>query len=147
MFFYGKVLGVELPWMSEIGRPKPARHLPVVLSPQEVAALLREMDDEHRLLAQLLYGTGMRINEAMQLRVKDIDFHHGAIMVRQGKGRKDRVVMLPQSLVGALRAQLAHARAVWQADQDSGHGGVELPHALERKYPHPRAGASWACVT
>lgn len=142
LFFYGKVLGIDLPWMAEIGRPRTTRRLPVVLSPEEVARILCLLVGEHRLLAQLLYGTGMRINEGLQLRVKDLDFDHGAIIVREGKGKKDRVVMLPQRLVAGLREQLGRVRLLWQADQDSGHGGVFMPDALERKYP--RAGHSWA---
>ncbi len=83
----------------------------------------------------------MRITEGLRLRVKDIEFEHGTIVVREGKGGKDRAVMLPQSLVPALKAQLAKARVLWSADQAAGRGGVEMPHALERKFP--RAGASW----
>ena len=141
LFFYGKVLGMDLPWMKEIGRPRTKRRLPVVLSPDEVARLLCFLDGEHRLFAQLLYGTGMRINEGLQLRVKDLDFERSTIIVREGKGGKDRAVMLPQRLVSALREQLARARLIWAADQEAGRGGVEMPDALERKYP--RAGSSW----
>jgi integron integrase len=115
--------------------------LPVVLSPDEVASLFRGLEGEHRLFAQLLYGTGMRLTEALQLRVKDVDFAHRSIVVRHGKGGKDRVLMLPQSLMPALREQLKVARGLWSADQAAGRGGVEMPDALERKYP--RAGASW----
>ncbi len=106
-----------------------------------MASTLTLLQGEHRLLAQLLYGTGMRIHEALQLRVKDVDFEHQAIVVREGKGGKDRVVMLPQSLVPALREQLGRARVLWAADQAQGNGGVAMPDALERKYP--RAGSSW----
>lgn len=141
LFLYGKVLEVQLPWMAEIGRPVPKRRLPVVLTPEEVTAVLTGLDGEHLLLARLLYGTGLRITEALQLRVKDLDFGQRAIFVREGKGGKDRVVMLPQALLADLRAQLAHGRLVWSADVAAGQAGVELPHALERKYP--RAGASW----
>jgi integron integrase len=141
VFFYGKVLGVDLPWLKEIGRPQARKRLPVVLSRDEVARLLQVMDVEYRLLAQLLYGTGMRISEGLQLRVKDIEFDHGAIIVREGKGGKDRAVMLPQVLIPALKEQFARARVLWAADQAAGRGGVEMPHALERKFP--RAGAAW----
>ncbi len=123
LFLYGKVLGLQLPWMSEIGRPRSQRRLPVVLTKPEVLAVLAQMGGPHRLLAQLLYGTGMRISEALQLRVKDIDFEHRAVIVREGKGNKDRVVMLPQSLVPALREQLGDARALWSKDQTDGRGG------------------------
>jgi integrase len=127
--------------MTEIGRPRSQRRLPVVLSKDEIARVLALLEGEHQLLAQLLYGTGMRISEGLQLRVKDVDFEHQAIVVREGKGNKDRVVMLPQALAAALRAQLTRSRAWWLADQAAGRGGVFMPDALERKYP--RAGASW----
>jgi len=141
LFLYGKVLQVRLPWLSTIGRPTVQKRMPVVLGHTEVAAVLAALEGEHRLLGRLLYGTGLRLNEALQLRVKDLDFEHLAVVVREGKGRKDRVVMLPQSLQAALREQLRHARSVWQQDADAGRSGVELPHALDRKYP--RAGQSW----
>jgi integron integrase len=142
LFFFGKILGVDLPWMKEIGRPRTKTRLPVVLSPDEVARILRVLKGEHRLFAQLLYGTGMRINEGLQLRVKDVDFGLGTIIVREGKGGKDRAVMLPQRLVTGLREQLARARVLWSADQEDGRGGVAMPDALDRKYP--RAGMSWS---
>lgn len=142
LFLYGKVLGLCLPWMQDIGRPQAMRRIPVVLSRDEVAAVLSLMDGEHRLLARLLYGTGLRITEGLQLRVKDVDFANGALIVRSGKGGKDRIVMLPQSLRAELRGQLARSRVVWAADLESGQAGVEMPYALERKYP--RAGQSWA---
>ncbi|MDY0747747.1 integron integrase [Paucibacter sp. R3-3] len=142
LFLYGKVLGVGLPWMAEIGRPQVKRRLPVVLSQSEVMAILDHMEGTRRLLAQLLYGTGLRISEALQLRVKDLDFAHGAVIVREGKGAKDRVVMLPESLVPGLHEQLNAARSLWTFDQAEGRGGVFMPDALERKYP--RAGAAWA---
>jgi integron integrase len=142
LFLYGKVLGVQLPWMAEIGRPRSQRRLPVVLDAEEVRRALALMQGEHQLLAQLLYGTGMRITEALQLRVKDVDFARNTIIVREGKGGKDRAVMLPKTLLSGLQAQLARARVIWSTDQQEGRGGVEMPHALERKYP--RAGASWS---
>jgi len=141
LFLYTKVLGIVLPWMQEIGRPRVKKRLPVVLSRDEVSAALRHLHGVHRLFAQLLYGTGLRITEGLQLRVKDVDFAHSAIVVREGKGGKDRIVMLPQALVAGLREQLACSHDLWLADQAEGRGGVEMPHALERKYP--RAGASW----
>jgi integron integrase len=141
LFLYGKVLRQQLPWMQEIDRPVPKRRLPVVLSQDEVVTVLDRMQGVHQLLARLLYGTGLRITEALCLRVKDVDFTQRAIYVRQGKGGKDRVVMLPQVLVQPLREQLGRVRQVWAADGEAGCAGVELPYALERKYP--RAGASW----
>ena len=141
LFLYSKVLGMQLPWMSDVGRPRVKQRLPVVLSRDELGAVFRGMAGEHRLFAQLLYGTGMRLSEGLRLRVKDVDFAHRAIVVRHGKGGKDRVLMLPQSLVPPLREQLLRAHTLWAKDQADGRGGVELPDGLARKYP--RAGASW----
>ena len=142
LFLYQQVLGQRLPWMESIGRPQRRPRLPVVMSAHEVAAVLAQLEGTHRLLARLLYGTGMRIAEALQLRVKDVEFDRRVIVVRAGKGGKDRVVMLPETLAPALRDQVRRARALWQADVQAGLAGVQLPDALERKYP--RAGASWA---
>ena len=116
--------------------------IPTVLTVQEVRTLLSHMAGTEALLAALLYGSGLRLREALGLRVKDVDFDRQAIIVRSGKGDKDRVVMLPRALVPRLRAQLIQVRAVWGQDRATGRGGVYLPHALERKYP--RAGESWA---
>jgi integron integrase len=113
-----------------------------VLTREEVATLFSFLDGEMALLAKLLYGTGMRLMEGLRLRIKDVDFDRRVIVVRDGKGGKDRVVMLPQSLAPALKAQLLHARGVWDADAKAGRGGVETPHALERKYP--KVGNTWA---
>jgi len=141
VFLYQRVLGLDLPWLAEIGRPKSRIRLPVVLTHDEVGQVLMALESPHRLLAQLLYGTGMRIMEGVRLRVKDVDFEHQALIVREGKGFKDRVVMLPASLAPALRDQVARARLVWAGDRALGHAGVHMPDALARKYP--RAGASW----
>ena len=141
LFLYTKVLGVELPWLKEIGRPRERHRLPVVLSTVEVAALLSRLEGVHGVLARLLYGTGMRISEGLQLRVKDVDFDHRSIVVRAGKGDKDRVLMLPGSLELALRGQLSRAREAWEDDRRADAPGVALPDALARKYP--RAATSW----
>jgi integron integrase len=141
LFLYQKVFGQNLPWMQAIGRPKRQARLPVVLSVDEVARVLTLMVGEHKLLAQLLYGTGMRISESLQLRVKDVDFERRTIIVRHGKGGKDRALMLPQAIATPLREQIARARLLWAADGEAGRSGVHLPDALERKYP--RAGVSW----
>lgn len=110
VFLYSKVLHVSLPWVAQLERPRVRRRLPVVLSRDEVLGILAQMQGEHALLARLLYGTGMRISEALQLRVKDVDFPHQALIVREGKGGKDRVLMLPQSLAQPLRDQLSRAK-------------------------------------
>ena len=141
LFLYQKVLGLSVPWMQEISRPQRPPRLPVVLSHDEVARVLAALPVDYRLFGQLLYGTGMRLLEGLRLRVKDIDFARRAIVVREGKGGKDRIVMLPASLEQPLRAQLAAAHAVWASDRASGVAGVQVPNALDRKYP--RAPLSW----
>lgn len=142
IFLYKEVLGLELPWMAEIGRPHAKRRLPVVLSTLEVQQVLGAMQGDVGLLGRLLYGTGMRLMEGVRLRIKDVDFDRRVIIVRDGKGGKDRVVMLPRSLEDALREQWHLARAHWRADRTTpAHAGVHLPHALAAKYP--RAAESW----
>lgn len=141
LYLYKEVLGQELPWMQEIGRPIPTKRIPSVLTKQEVQAILTLMTGETGLLARLLYGTGMRRNEALSLRVKDLDFDRKAIVIREAKGAKDRVVMLPTTLIEPLREQLARSRALWTADRAAQRAGVFMPHALDAKYP--RAGQSW----
>jgi site-specific recombinase XerD len=98
LFLYRKVLCQELPWLQDIGRPRIHRRLPAILSPEELACLFGAMAGEHQLFAQLLYGTGLRLTEGVQLRVKDLDVAHRAVIVRHGKGGKDRVLMLPDAL-------------------------------------------------
>ncbi len=149
LFLYQKVLRQDLPWMADIGRPQAEKRLPVVLAHDELARLFAGIDQQgsapqdkaHALLARLLYGTGLRLLEGLRLRVKDIEFDRRAVIVREGKGAKDRVVMLPAALEAPLRAQLAHARALWAEDRACGLAGVHLPHALQRKYP--RAPEAW----
>lgn len=144
LFLYQKVLHQRMPWMDEIGRPQRQARLPVVLSHDEVARLLAALDDppDVQLLGRLLYGTGLRLIEALRLRAKDINFERRAIVVREGKGGKDRVVMLPAALEAPLREQLGRAHALWKADRRAGAPGVQVPHALERKYG--RVAESWA---
>jgi integron integrase len=141
LFLYKEVLRMDLPWMQELGRPSAQKRIPVVLTQGEVRAVLDCMEGQTALLARLLYGTGMRLMEGLRLRVKDVDFVRRVIVVRDGKGGKDRVVMLPQALEPALRKQLDAARALWAADRAAQRGGVHLPHALAAKYP--RAADSW----
>ncbi len=142
LFLYKQVIGQDLTWMQTIGRPPERKRVPVVLTAQEVELVLGLMEGVEGTLARLLYGTGMRLAEGLNLRVKDVDFDRKVIVVRSGKGDKDRVVMLPLSLVPLLMAQLAKSRCLWAADRASGHVGVFMPHALDAKYP--RAGQSWA---
>ncbi|HET8714563.1 MAG TPA: integron integrase [Holophagaceae bacterium] len=130
LFLYKRVLGVDLPWLDEVVQAKRTRRLPVVLSPQEVRALLDRMEGTMGLVAELLYGTGMRVLEALRLRVKDLDFDLRTITVREGKGGKDRVTVLPERLVAPLRAHLERVRALHAQDLAEGFGEAALPDAL-----------------
>jgi integron integrase len=141
LFLYREVLDIDLPWLDNINRPNKPKRIPSVLTKDEVAGLLAHMDGVTALLARLLYGTGMRLMEGMRLRIKDVDFDRHVIMVRDAKGGKDRVVMLPRSLSPALRAQMFAARAQWEIDREAQRGGVETPYALEIKYP--KVGYTW----
>lgn len=141
LFLYRHVLEIELPWLDDLVRPKKPARLPTVLNHEEIAALLAAVPPEHGLMARLLYGTGMRLMECLRLRIKDIDFVRREILIHDGKGAKDRVTVLPQSLIAPLQGQLAQARVLFDHDRMAGRPGVYLPHALERKYPN--AGASW----
>ena len=141
LFLYREVLGVQMPWLDDLQRPTRPRRIPAVLTKGEVSALLGQLHGEVGLLARLLYGTGMRLSEGLGLRVKDLDFERFVVVVRQGKGGKDRVVMLPQSIASALRAQIAAARAVWQADRAKSVAGVAVPDALGANYPD--LGCRW----
>lgn len=131
LFLYREVLAIELPWLNGINRPTQKQSIPSVLTKGEVAGLLAQMDGEAALIARLLYGTGMRLREGMRHRIKDVDFERQVIIVRDAKGGKDRVVMLPRLLVAALRLQLLAARALWEADRQAQRGGVETPHVLK----------------
>ncbi len=147
LFLYREVLGIDLPWLDGVSRPAKKRRIPSVLTKEEVAALFQFLAPDMRLLAQLLYGTGMRLMEGLRLRlrlrlrIKDVDFERHVIIVREAKGNKDRVVMLPRALVSALRQQWLHARGVWEQDRQAQRGGVQTPHALEQKYP--QVGSTW----
>ena len=141
LFLYQKVLGQQLPWLDELVRAKRPVRLPVVLSEAEVGRLLGELRGMLRLMAGLLYGAGLRQIECLTLRVKDVDFAYRQILVRDAKGGKDRVTMLPENLVQPLQAHLGRVRALHRRDLAEGYGEVWLPHALARKYR--RAGYEW----
>ncbi len=141
LFLYREVLACELPWLDNIVEAKAPRRLPVVLTRSEVDAILVRLRGDHRLVGRLLYGCGLRIMECLRLRVKDIDFERNEILIRDGKGFKDRVTMLPASVAGALGEHLARVRAIHEQDVGAGVGPVYLPYALERKYPG--AGREW----
>ncbi|TAK47409.1 MAG: integron integrase [Betaproteobacteria bacterium] len=141
LFLYKEVLGQNLPWFTELVRAKRPVRAPVVLSRAEVERLLAQLQGAKWLMASLLYGAGLRQIECLQLRVKDVDFAYRQIVVRDGKGGKDRVTMLPEQTVQPLQAHLGRVRMVHQRDLAAGHGEVALPHALSRKYPN--AGRDW----
>lgn len=135
LFLYREVLALELPWLGEVEKAKAPKRLPVVLTPREVNAVLENLSGLHWLVGSLLYGTGMRLLECLRLRVKDIDFERKEILIRDGKGFKDRVTMLPDALVAPLQAQLQIARRLHEKDLAAGFGAVYLPYALAEKYP------------
>ena len=141
LFLYREVLGVELPWLDDVVRAKRPLHLPVVLTRDEIRAVLQRLDGVPRLMAVLLYGAGLRLLECCRLRVKDVDFASNQITVRDGKGHKDRATVLPAAVKAELAAHLERVREQHQADLRHGAGWVELPGALVRKYPH--AGREW----
>ncbi|MGH8676143.1 MAG: integron integrase [Burkholderiales bacterium] len=141
LFLYREVLRKELPWMDGVVRAKQTARVPVVLTHEEVRALLARLDGTRWLAASLLYATGMRLLEGLRLRVKDVDFERREITVRDGKGGRDRRTMLPERLLEPLRAHLARVKVVHERDLAEGYGDVYLPFALARKYP--RAGRSW----
>lgn len=141
LFLYKEVLGIQLPWRDNITQAKVPRRLPVVLTRDEVLAVLSRLKGTHALIASLLYGTGMRLMEALRLRVKDVDFLRREILVREGKGFKDRVTMLPETEITPLKAHLVRVRTLHDEDVAQGYGEVYMPFALDRKYPN--AGKSW----
>lgn len=141
LFLYKEVLGSELPWLDNVEQAKKPRRLPVVLTEDEVRSVLTSLDGVAWLAAALLYGAGLRLMECMRLRVQDIDFKRREILVRDGKGFKDRVTMLPARVATRLQQHLVAVKAVHETDLVEGYGEVYLPYALERKYPN--AGKSW----
>jgi integron integrase len=146
LFLYKEVLDSELPWLQNVQNARRPQRLPVVLGPDEVASLLKRMSGCNGLIARLLYGSGLRLMEAVRLRVKDLDLKRREIVVRDGKGAKDRVTLLPDALEAPLQAQLAVARALHERDLVQGLGEVWLPFALERKYPSTAREWAWQYV-
>jgi integron integrase len=145
LFLYRCVLMIDLPWVDNIVHAKQKHYLPTVLTREEVARLWQQIPQASRrgLVLRLLYGTGMRLLEGLRLRVQDVDFSGGKITVRQGKGGKDRTVMLPQALRAELQAVLAERTAWHQADLIAGRADVELPNAIDRKYPRAAQDLRW----
>ena len=147
LFLYQAVLGQELPWLNDVVRAKRPARLPTVLSVDEVRALIAEISEpEMSLIVRLLYGTGMRLLEGLRLRVKDVDLGRGEIVVRDGKGRKDRVTMLPRAVEVLLRAKISARLAQHAQDLAEGRGSVWLPDALAVKYPAMPTNPSWQYI-
>src|SRR5688572_22811499 len=135
LFLYRNVLGVELDDKALISiRPTKPKRVPTVLSKAEAKKVIANMDGIYKLMAQMLYGSGLRLMEVMRLRVKDLDFANRQIIVRDGKGENDRVTMFPDVLLEPLRLHLKHVKAQHELDLSMGYGTVYLPYALERKY-------------
>ncbi len=146
LFLYREVLGCDPGWLDGIVRAKRPRRLPVVLTRPEVTALLGALRGTNWIMAMLLFGAGLRLSECLRLRVKDVDFSRNEILVRQGKGDKDRVTMLPSSVKEALAAHLVRVRRLHERDMTAGFGRVQLPDALARKYPNANRDWGWQWV-
>ncbi|MFY9620713.1 MAG: integron integrase [Pyrinomonadaceae bacterium] len=146
LFLYRQVLKMDLPEITGVERAKNSRNLPVVFTKGEANAVIAHLRSEDKLLVSLLYGAGLRIMEAVRLRVKDLDFSRYEITVRDGKGEKDRLTMLPRSLAAALQVQIESVRRLHEHDLVAGFGEVYLPYALERKYPKAAKDFIWQYV-
>ena len=146
LFLYRVVLGMEMPWLEDVVPAKTPRRLPVVLTEREVRSLMHAMNGATGLVAALLYGTGMRLLEGLRLRVKDVEFERRELVVRHGKGGKDRVTVLPENLLAPLQRQLSRAKALHDADLAAGLGEVWLPDALAQKFPHAARAWGWQWV-
>lgn len=146
LFLYRNVLQLDLPWMTEVVRAPARVRLPVVLTREEVRAVVRRMQGEERLVVMLLYGSGLRLLEALRMRIKDVDFDQDQIVVRGGKGDKDRITMLPQTLKAELRRHISEVRLLHEKDLSRGAGKVDLPTALARKYPGGDRDWRWQWV-
>ena len=146
LFLYTEVLNEKLAWLEGVERVKRPARLPVVLTQDEVRRVLRHLHGTPRLMAGLLYGSGLRLMECVRLRVKDVDFGYGRIVVREGKGSRDRLTMLPLNLVAPLQKHLEKVRSQHEQDLAEGWGEVSLPEALARKYPNAAREWAWQYV-
>lgn len=146
LFLYREVLHLELDLDLDAVRAKRSRYLPTVLTPEEVKAIIVHLSGIHRLVVQVLYGSGLRLAEAQQLRVKDVDFNQRQLVIRNSKGMESRLTMLPETLVEPLQEHLLWAKRQHQQDLEQGYGSVYLPFALERKYPNAEREWSWQYV-
>jgi integron integrase len=143
LFLYKNILGKESLELDTLKRAKKPRKLPVVLAHKQVMLVLENLHGRTRLICELLYGSGIRISECLRLRVQDVDFEHGQLWVRSGKGQKDRVSLLPQTCIPKLRKQIKKVEMIHQKDMDKGYGKAILPNALARKYPAEQKSLGW----
>lgn len=146
VFLYREVLKISIDDMSGIQWAKPREHIPVVLTQTEVAGIIRRTFGTKKLIISLLYGAGLRLNEALRLRVKDIEFESKRLIIRDSKSSKDRIVMLPKITEDGLKLQIEFAKNLHLRDLENGHGTVALPYALERKYPNLNRAFHWQYV-
>ena len=146
LFLYKKVLSQEIGWLGNLQKAKKPERLPLVFTREEVRKVLLQLEGTYWLMASLLYGSGLRLMECIRLRVKDVDFRYKQITVRDGKGNKDRVTMLPQKLSPHLQRHIVRVKNLHERDLKEGFGEVYLPFALERKYPNASREFSWQYV-
>jgi integron integrase len=146
LFLYKQVMKVGLPWLAGVVRATRPKRLPVVLTRSEVRRVLDALPEKYRLIASLMYGSGLRLLEALRLRVKDVNTDQRLLLIRDGKGAKDRVTILPESLIATIEHQIDEARRKHDIARASGFGSVELPHAVARKYPTAHLEFGWQYV-
>ncbi len=146
LFLYREVLGMELNWMKNLIWAKKPKKIPTVFTREEVRKVLSHLQDSKWLIASLLYGAGLRLMEGLRLRIKDVDFSYQQVIVRDGKGYRDRVSVLPQSLIRPLKDQIKYVKEFHQRDIEEGFGEVWLPYALERKYPNAGRELKWQYI-
>jgi integron integrase len=146
LFMYREVLKITLPWLEDVQRAKRSERLPVVFTRDEVKYLLAQLQGTQWLMASLTYGAGLRLLECLRLRVKDVDFHYQQLIIRDGKGQKDRATMLPKSLIEPMRLHLARVKQLHEIDLREGNGRVYLPFALDRKCPNADKEWGWQYV-
>jgi len=146
LFLYRHVIGREIGDLGEVIRARKPARLPVVMTREEVKTVLANLSDDKRLMASLMYGTGLRLMECLRLRVQDVDFSNNEILIRNGKGAKDRITMLPEALKAPLQSHLRKVKAIHEKDLAEGWGSVLLPDALDRKYPNAPKEWRWQWV-
>jgi integron integrase len=146
LYLYKKIIKQEIGWISEVKNVKRIKHLPVVFSRNEAASIIKNLEGIPKLIVSLLYGTGMRLNECLNLRIKDVDFGMNQIIVRDGKGEKDRITLLPQKLLLPLEKQIEKVKNIHSSDLKNGFGRTVLPYALKNKYPNADKEPGWQFV-